>query len=87
MIHLIAVTSSSDASIVSDLVEVIIAGAIAGIGLSIAFALMLRGIIGFGAARREGRTLHVAGHGTLALVFGAACLGAVALAFWTMVQK
>jgi hypothetical protein len=79
--------ASDDTSIVHDLGEVVVYGALAGVGLSIAFALMLRGIIGFGAARREGRTLHLAGHGTLAVVFGAACLGAVVLAFATMLAK
>jgi uncharacterized protein (DUF2062 family) len=38
-----------------DLLEVVVVGAVAGIGLSVAFAVLVRGVIQAGAARREGR--------------------------------
>jgi NADP-dependent 3-hydroxy acid dehydrogenase YdfG len=69
-----------------DLLEVVLVGGAAGIGLSIAFAFLVRGVIQAGAARREGRTSAVAPNVALAAVAGVVCLAAVVFAVYEMVE-
>jgi hypothetical protein len=68
-----------------DLLEVIVVGSIAGVGLSIAFAFLVRGVIQAGTARREGRGSAVLPNLALATVSGAVCLAAVVFAVYEMV--
>lgn len=67
-----------------DLLVVVVAGGGAGIGLSVAFALLVRGAVQAGAARREGRGSAVTANLALAAVSGSICLGAVVLAFYEL---
>lgn len=69
-----------------NLLEVVVVGAVAGIGLGIAFSLLVRGAIGTGTARREGRGAAVLPPLLLAVVSGAICLGAVVFAVYEMVS-
>ncbi|MEV4423634.1 hypothetical protein AB0L40_27250 [Patulibacter sp. NPDC049589] len=70
----------------SDLGEVIVVGAIAGIGLAIAFAFLVRGVIQAGSARREGRGSAVLPNVLLASVSGLVCLAAVVFAVYEMIN-
>lgn len=74
-------------SVWEDLLEVIVVGGLAGIGLSIAFAFAIRGVVQAGAARREGRTRATAGYVALTTVAGAVCIAAVVFAIVTMIHK
>ncbi|WP_157260799.1 hypothetical protein [Patulibacter minatonensis] len=68
-----------------DLLEVLWVGALAGVGVAIAFAFLVRGVIQVGAARREGRPGAVLPNAALAAVSGAVCLAAVIFAVYEMV--
>lgn len=83
----LAATSSSDAGIWTDLLEVVGYGLVAGIGLSIAFALAMRGWILGATAQRDGRGGTAAGQFTLAVVFSAVCIVAVGFALVTMLHR
>lgn len=69
-----------------DLLEVIVVGSIAGIGLAIAFAFLVRGVIQATTAGREGRTAAVLPNVLLAAVSGLACLAAVVFAVYEMIN-
>lgn len=69
-----------------DLLEVIIVGLIAGVGLSTAFALAIRAIVEAGDARRAGTTGRFARHAALATVFVLVCIGAVVFAIYSMIN-
>lgn len=67
-----------------DLLEVVVVGGIAGVGLAIAFSLLVRGVIQAGAARREGRSAAVFPNLVLAGAAGLVCAAAVAFAVYEM---
>lgn len=69
-----------------DLLEVIVVGLIAGVGLSVAFAGAIRGIISAGASRREGEVAAFVGHAALAAVCLLVCIGAVVFAIYSMIH-
>lgn len=69
-----------------DLLEVIVVGLIAGVGLSTAFALAIRAIVEAGDARRAGTVGRFARHTALATVFVLICIGAVAFAIYSMIH-
>ena len=83
----IAASSSSDASIWSDLLEVVLWGLVAGIGLPIAFALAMRGLILGSHAQREGRGGAATANFALGAVFGAVCIAAIGLALVSMFHR
>ncbi|MBF6620182.1 MAG: hypothetical protein ITG02_08110 [Patulibacter sp.] len=70
----------------TDLLEVIIVGLIAGVGLSIAFAWAIRAVMSAGTARRMGHTQAFAGHAAVATVCLAICIGAVGFAIYSMIH-
>lgn len=69
-----------------DLLEVIVVGLIAGVGLATAFALAIRAIVEAGDARRAGTTGRFVQHTVLATVFVLVCVGAVAFAIYSMIN-
>ncbi len=69
------------------LLEVVEAGAIAGIGITVAFSLLILGAVRFGEARQESRHGASIAHGTLALLAMAVCLGAIVFGVSTMLTK
>jgi hypothetical protein len=77
---------SSDLSVWEQLLEVIVVGSIAGIGLSIAFSLLVRGIIQAGNARRGDGTSGLLPNVALAAVAGLVCVAAVVFAVYEMVN-
>jgi hypothetical protein len=70
----------------TDMLEVIIVGMIAGVGLSVAFAWAIREVMSAGTARREGETLTFARHAAAATVCLLICAGAVAFAIYSMIH-
>lgn len=70
----------------TDMLEVVIVGLIAGVGLSIAFAGAIRAVMSAGTARREGHTQAFVGHTALATFCLAICVGAVAFALYSMIH-
>lgn len=83
----LAASSSSDHTIWQNIGEVILVGAVTGVGISIAFSLMIRGFLVAGAARREGRSGVALANGVMAFVFAAVCVGAVVGAVVVMLQR
>jgi hypothetical protein len=77
---------SSALSVWEQLLEVIVVGSIAGIGLSIAFSLLVRGIIQAGNARRDDGGGALLPNVALAAVSGLVCVGAVVFAVYEMVN-
>lgn len=69
-----------------DLLEVVVVGSAAGVGLAIAFAFLVRGVIQATTAGREGRTSAVVPNALLAAVSGLVCLAAVVFAVYEMVN-
>lgn len=69
-----------------DLLEVIIVGLIAGVGLSTAFALAIRSIVEAGDARRAGLTGRFVQHAAVATVCVVICIGAVGFAIYSMIH-
>ena len=87
MIPVVAAASSTDSSVWSDLLSVILYGLVAGVGIAIIFSIALRGLISSSVARREG-------HGAAALVWGGigivgvvACIAAVGIGLVTMLNR
>ncbi|MEH3054973.1 MAG: hypothetical protein PGN13_13385 [Patulibacter minatonensis] len=87
MTFALAASSSSDASVWSDLGSVVVYGLIAGIGIAVLFSVALRGLILASTARREG-------NGGAALVWGGvgfvgvlACVAVVGLGIVTMLHR
>lgn len=76
---------SSDLSVWEQLLEVIVVGSIAGIGLSVAFSFLVRGVTQAGSARREGEGA-VLPNLVLAVVSGLVCVAAVVFAVYEMVS-
>ncbi len=69
-----------------DLLEVIVIGLIAGVGLSTTFALAIRSIVEAGDARRAGAGGRFVQHAALATVFVVVCIGAVGFAIYSMIN-
>jgi len=69
------------------LLEVVEAGLIAGVGISIAFSLLILGAVRATEARHESRTGSMVLHGALAAVALAVCVGAVGFGVSTMLSK
>ncbi|MDO8210945.1 hypothetical protein [Conexibacter sp. CPCC 206217] len=69
------------------LLEVVEAGLLAGVGISIAFSLVILGAVRAGEAQRQSRTLTMAGYGAVALIGLAICIGAVVFGVSTMLAK
>ncbi|MBB4664004.1 hypothetical protein [Conexibacter arvalis] len=69
------------------LLEVVEAGLIAGVGISVAFSLLILGAVRAGEARQESRTISMVLHGTLAAIMLIVCVGAVGFGVSTMLSK
>ncbi len=69
------------------LLEVVEAGLIAGIGITIAFSLLILGAVRATEARSESRTVSMVLHGALAAFALSVCLGAVVFGVSTMLTK
>lgn len=83
----IAITPSSDSSILSDILEVIAYGAIAGVGISLAFSLMLRGFLVAGIASRDGRKAVAMANGAMGALFAVVCVLAVVGGLLSMLHR
>jgi NAD(P)-dependent dehydrogenase (short-subunit alcohol dehydrogenase family) len=77
---------ASDLSVWEQLLEVIVVGSIAGIGLSIAFSFLVRGVTLAGSARRDERPGGFLPNVALAVVSGLVCVAAVVFAVYEMVN-
>jgi hypothetical protein len=69
------------------LLEVVEAGLLAGIGISIAFSLVILGAVRAGEAQQQSRPAAMVLYGAVALVALAVCLGAVGFGISTMLAK
>jgi hypothetical protein len=72
---------------VSQLLGVVEAAVIAGVGVSIAFSIVIRGAIRAGERRSQARPLAAGAHAVLACVALATCLGAIAFGISVMLTK
>lgn len=70
----------------SELLSTVAASAIAGIGVTVVFAVALRGTIQFADLSREERPLAAAVAGAVALMALLACLAAVVAGIFVMTQ-
>jgi hypothetical protein len=82
-----AASSSSDASMLHNIGEVIFFGAIAGVGISIAFSLMLRGFLLAGVANRDGRRGAAVANGAMGTVFAVVCVITVVAGLLSMLHR
>ncbi len=87
MMPVIAASSSSDASVWSDLLSVVIYGLCAGVGLAIVFSIAIRGVVSASIARRDGRSGAALAWGGVGVVGVAACLATVGLGLVTMLHR
>lgn len=69
------------------LLEVVEAGLLAGVGISVAFSLVILGAVRAGEAQQQSRPAAMAFYGVVALVSLAVCIGAVAFGISTMLAK
>jgi hypothetical protein len=69
------------------LLEVIEAGLIAGVGISVAFSLVILGTVRAAEAQQQSRTGALIGYGVVALVAIVVCIGAVVFGVSTMLSK
>jgi hypothetical protein len=69
------------------LLEVVEAGLIAGVGVTIAFSLLILGAVRAGEAQQKARPLAMAGYGAVAVIGLAVCVGAVVFGVSTMLSK
>ncbi|MDO9356698.1 MAG: hypothetical protein Q7T55_23580 [Solirubrobacteraceae bacterium] len=83
----LAATSSGDSSMMHDIGEVILFGSVAGVGISIAFSLMLRGFLTAGIASRDGRRGAAIANGALGSVFAVVCVAAVIGGLLSMLHR
>lgn len=74
-------SSATGSEIWMRILEVVLFGSVAGIGLSVAFAFALRGVVAANHARREGDVGAWARNAVLGLVAGLVCVGAIVFAF------
>ncbi|WP_210493921.1 hypothetical protein [Patulibacter sp. SYSU D01012] len=63
------------------ILEVVLFGSVAGVGLSVAFAFALRGVVAANQARRTGDMGGWVRNAALGLVAGLVCVGAIVFAF------
>lgn len=87
MMRVIAASSSSDASVWSDLLSVVLYGLCAGLGLAIIFSVAIRGVVSASVAQREGRGGAALAWGTVGVVGVLACLATVGLGLVTMLHR
>jgi hypothetical protein len=71
----------------SQLLRVVEASLIAGVGISLAFSLVIRGIVRAGERRGQSRPVAATVHALLALVALAACLATIAYGVSVMLSK
>jgi hypothetical protein len=69
------------------LLEVIEAGLIAGVGISIAFSLVIFGMVRAAEAQQQSRTGAMVGYGAIGIFAILVCLGAVVFGVSTMLTK
>lgn len=69
------------------LLEVIEAGLIAGVGISVAFSLVILGAVRAGEAQQQSQPVRMAGYGAVALLGLAVCIGAIVFGVSTMLTK
>ncbi|MDQ8046968.1 MAG: hypothetical protein REI11_20350, partial [Patulibacter sp.] len=82
----LAASSSSDHTILQNIGEVVLVGSLAGVGIAIAFSLMIRGFLVAGTARREGRSGVWAANAAMGAIFAVVCVAAVVGAIAVMLQ-
>ncbi len=87
MTGLIASSAGSDFHLWRDMLEVVLFGLGAGVGLAIAYGLAMRGMILGSAAQREGRGGAAAANFAMGGVFAVVCVGAVAFALLSMLHR
>lgn len=87
MTGLIASSASSDFHLWRDMLEVILWGLGAGVGLAIAYGLAMRGLILGSAAQRDGRGGAAAINYAIGGLFAVVCVGAVAFALLSMLHR
>ena len=85
--RVIASSAGSDFHLWSDLLQVVLWGAGAGIGLAVIYGLAMRGLIIGSVARREGRSVAGAAHTAMGLFFSVLCVVAVVAALATMLHR
>lgn len=83
----IAASASSDGAIWTDLGEVVLWGLFAGVGLPIAFALAMRGLILGSHARREGHGGAATAQFALGAVFSVVCIAAILFGLVSMLDR
>ncbi|MGX6447235.1 hypothetical protein ACVU7I_04105 [Patulibacter sp. S7RM1-6] len=74
-------STATGSEIWTRILEVVLFGTVSGVGLSVAFAFALRGVVSANQARREGDMGAWARNVVLGLVAGLVCVGAIAFAF------
>jgi uncharacterized membrane protein len=72
---------------VGQLLHVVATALVAGVGISIAFSLVILGTVRAGERRQQDRTLAAGVHALLATVAALACLGAIVFGITTMLSK
>lgn len=82
-----AVPLASDLVDWSQLLEVIEAVLIAGVGISIAFSLVIFGMVRAAEAQQQSRTGAMIGYGAIGIFAILVCLGAVVFGVSTMLTK
>lgn len=87
MTPVIADSSSSDASVFSDLLSVVLYGLCAGLGIAIIFSIAIRGVVTASVARREGRSGAALVWGGIGIVGVLACVATVGLGLVTMLHR
>jgi uncharacterized membrane protein len=73
-------------SVAEQLLEVVLVGSVAGVGLAIAFSLLVRGLTQAGNARRGQPTGGFLRNVALAVASGAVCVGALVFAVLELVS-
>lgn len=84
---ILGASAGADFNVWADLFEVILWGVGAGVGLTIAFSLAMRGLILGEIAKREGRGGAAALHLTKFVVFSVVCVAAVGFALASMLHR
>lgn len=84
---ILGASAGADSGVWADLLAVILWGVGAGVGLTIAFSLAMRGLILGGIARRDGRGGVAALHLTKFVVFSVVCVAAVGFALASMLHR
>jgi hypothetical protein len=69
------------------LLEVVEASALAGVGVCLAFSLVIRGAVRAGERRQQSRPLVAGAYATMAVVALLACLAAIGIGVSTMLSK